>query len=558
MARTDVRRREGAQPLGDLAETLGRLMRNTVFRLSLVGSLLFALSLLIAQLFAYDRIVSSELRRVEETLRDELIEYRTLAEASGQAAVQRAQALGQLPPQDVPYTQEQAATALALADTAARGTLFTAVRARDLPPDNYSLYIFKGAKAGDFITRDIDERGLESSELDRYRGREPDRLFGDLVISIRTDEDTGETVERRIRTVGTTLGSPGELTGVLVLGRDVENILRTGERMREAMLISSLVALFLGVLSATFVARRFAKRVDDFNRLATDVQAGKLDVRAPRNYSEDEMDTLAEHLNGMLDHIDRLMQAMRYAGDSVAHDLRTPLTRLRTRLETAAVEMGDRPEADTLWAAAGDADQLLGTFDSVLRIARLEAGERREMLTALDPKPILDDLAELYEPACEDAGLAFSHDIEDGLSILADRGLLSQAVSNLLENAIKYAGGGGGTRIHLKACRTSKGRVRISVADDGPGIPMFDRERVKERFVRLDKSRTLPGSGLGLSLVDAVAELHMAEFVMDDGLGADALQDGDEAGAERPGLRAALVFPRVRPARKPLDTPEAA
>ena len=273
------------------------------------------------------------------------------------------------------------------------------------------------------------------------------------------------------------------------------------------------------------------------------MRAGNLDRRAPRNYSEDEMDLLAEHLNAMLDHISRLMQAMRYAGDSVAHDLRTPLTRLRTRLETAAVELGEKEEADILYAAANDADQLLSTFDSVLRIARLEAGERRELLKPLDPKPILDDLAELYEPACEDAGLTFKATIASRTLILADRGLLSQAVSNLLENAIKYTPRGGS--IHLVSRKKRGGNIEVAIKDDGPGIPSWDRERVKERFVRLDKSRSLPGSGLGLSLVEAVADLHRAEFVMRDN---EDLKSVDKGGdPDRPGLVAALIFPRAKP-----------
>ena len=288
--------------------------------------------------------------------------------------------------------------------------------------------------------------------------------------------------------------------------------------------------------------RRFARRVEGFNRLATDVRAGNLDRRAPRNYSEDEMDLLAEHLNAMLDHISRLMQAMRYAGDSVAHDLRTPLTRLRTRLETAAVELGETDEALVLYEAAGDADQLLSTFDSVLRIARLEAGERRELLKPLDPKPILDDLAELYEPACEDAGLSFGADIASKTLILADRGLLSQAVSNLLENAIKYTPREGSIR--LVSRRKRGGGVEISIRDNGPGIPSWDRERVKERFVRLDKSRSLPGSGLGLSLVEAVADLHQAEFIMSDNEDLPSVEKGGDP--DRPGLSAMLVFPRAK------------
>jgi signal transduction histidine kinase len=535
-----------AQPLGDLAETLGRLLRNTVFRLSLVGALLFGVSLLVAQGIVYYRIVASEMNRVENSLQTELDELITLFRSSGDVALQRAIDEGRLPPDISLYSEADRARAKVFADAGARGRVSQVVYLRDQPPDNYSLFVFKGAAIGRMVTDNIQENGIEAEDLKPYTGR---GSFKDQIISSVIDPESGVDEERRVTVLGRTIIEGESVVGLIVVGRDVENILRTGEQMREAILLSSLIALFLGILSSIFVARRFASRVDEFNKLATDVQAGHLDRRAPRNYSEDEMDTLAEHLNGMLDHIDRLMQAMRYAGDSVAHDLRTPLTRLRTRLETAAVEAGDTPEADVLYAAAGDADELLGTFDSVLRIARLEAGERRELLKPLNPKPILDDLAELYEPACEDVGLHFTSKIDEDLLIMADRGLLSQAVSNLLENAIKYAGGGGGRRIHLQAVKGQRGRTRISVSDDGPGVPVFDRERVKERFVRLDKSRTLPGSGLGLALVDAVAELHDAKFVMDDGLGMDdALDTPDTAGL--PGLKVELVFPRVKSQRK--------
>lgn len=514
-----------------------------MFRLSIVGALLFGGSLLVAQLIVYDRIVSAEERRVEEGLKGELEELEILFARGGENALQQAQQNGLIPAginQNTPLVQR-------IYDTGARETLSRVVTLRDVSPDIYSMFVFKGAAVGKLVNEEIETLGIDAPSLSQFDSR---NLIWEEAIASVENPDSGDLEERRIVAAGHVIFESDEKVGILFVGRDVENIRRTGERMRAAMTTSSFIALFLGILSSIFVARRFARRVDSLNKLATDVQAGHLDRRAPRNYSEDEMDRLAEHLNGMLDHIDRLMQAMRYAGDSVAHDLRTPLTRLRTRLESAAVEAGDKPEADILFAAAGDADELLGTFDSVLRIARLEAGERRELLKPLDPKPILDDLAELYEPACEDAGLAFTHDIADGLTILADRGLLSQATSNLLENAIKYAGGGGGSRIHLSAQKGVRGRVRISVIDDGPGIPVFDRERVKERFVRLDKSRTLPGSGLGLALVEAVAELHQAEFVMDDGLGAQAIADGQSDHEGRPGLKVELVFPRVKSRRK--------
>ena len=537
--------RRDVQPLGDLAETLGRLLRNTVFRLSLIGSLLFGISLLVAQLIVYDTIVSSEERRVEQGLIEELAELESLFAQGGEAALLAARQNGLL------TSNTPQSVAQAIFDRGAQQTLQRVITLRDLSPDVYSMFVFKDESAtGKMVTDEIEALKINAPALDPYD--KTDLLREEVIATVESSDPTEDGPafeERRVLAIGHAVFQNDQKVGVIFVGRDVENIRRTGERMRSAMTTSSLIAVFLGVLSSIFVARRFARRVDSLNKLATDVQAGHLDRRAPRNYSEDEMDRLAEHLNGMLDHIDRLMQAMRYAGDSVAHDLRTPLTRLRTRLETAAVEAGDKPEADVLFAAAGDADQLLSTFDSVLRIARLEAGERRELLKPLDPKTVLDDLAELYEPACEDAGLAFSYNVRDGLTILADRGLLSQAVSNLLENAIKYAGGGGGTQIRLSAWKGARGRIHIEIADDGPGIPVFERERVRERFVRLDKSRTLPGSGLGLALVEAVADLHQAELVMDDGLGSEAIQDGETDHKGRPGLSVKLVFPRVKSSR---------
>jgi signal transduction histidine kinase len=527
------------QPLGDLAETLGRLLKNTVFRLSLVGALLFGGSLLVAQLIVYDRIVSAEIRRIDDGLRSDLIELQSLFDKGGDRFFQEAKRVGALPI-DTPETSPLAQPYF---DQGARETVERVVTLRDLSDDTYSMFVFKGRKSGKLVTEEIAALGMDAPSLAGFVSR---GLIRERAIATVTDSESDRTEERRVQVLGLVIYEGEARVGILFVGRDIETIMRTGERMRSAMTTSSFIALFLGILSSIFVARRFARRVDILNKLATDVQAGHLDRRAPRTYSEDEMDRLAEHLNGMLDHIDRLMQAMRYAGDSVAHDLRTPLTRLRTRLETAAVEAGDSPTGDVLYAAAGDADELLSTFDSVLRIARLEAGERRELLKPLDPKPILDDLAELYEPACEDAGLSFTYDIESGLTIMADRGLLSQAVSNLVENAIKYAGGGGGTRIHLSAQKGQRGRVRIFVADDGPGIPVFDRERVRERFVRLDKSRTLPGSGLGLALVDAIADLHQADLILDDGLGSDAVLAGHDDHDGRPGLKVELLFPRAK------------
>ena len=479
-----------------MLEAIRKLYKNTLFRLSLLGAFLFVASLFVAMGYVYYATIESELRRVDRALETEFTEFQNIFDEKGIVAVDRE------------------------------------VIIRSASSEGWYALLGDNIAAGNLVFQDV---SAEGSELPLLTGLKPDE-FKKIPFTYSNPESEEEDLkDRRARGLVGPIRTPNGVAAILVVARDVEATMRTGARVRTAILTSSAIALILGLISSWYVSRRFTRRVEAFNKLADDVRAGNLDRRAPRTYSEDEMDMLAEHLNSMLDHIDRLMKAMRYAGDSVAHDLRTPLTRLRTRLESAAVELGDTKEAQTLFEAAGDAGELLQTFDSVLRIARLEAGERRELLADIDPKPILDDLAELYEPACEDAGLMFTSNIKAEVRILADRGLLSQAVSNLIENAIKYSPSGGS--IHLELSKNNLGKAVISIVDDGPGIPEADRQRVKERFVRLDKSRTLPGSGLGLSLVEAIADLHRAEFVMSDGNGQTQ---------ERPGLKASLVFPRRR------------
>jgi len=477
-----------------MIEAIKKLSRNTLFRLSLLGAFLFVGSLLIVAASIYYATVTAELRRVDQVIESEHSEFQRIFDENGFAAVERE------------------------------------VTLRTASSEGWYALLNDRVAVGNLVFQTVKKDG---SDLPLLSGVEPGTFKKVPFVYSNPQSDEEDFQDRRGRALVGPVKTENGIVAILIVGRDVEATMRTGSKVRNAILTSSGLALLLGLISSWYVSRRFTRRVEAFNKLADDVRSGNLDRRAPRNYSEDEMDMLAEHLNAMLDHIDRLMKAMRYAGDSVAHDLRTPLTRLRTRLESAAIDLGDTPEADTLFSAAEDASELLGTFDNVLRIARLEAGERRELLVDVDPKPVLDDLAELYEPACEDAGLTFKSDIEAGITVLADRGLLSQTVSNLIENAIKYTPKGG--HIYLRLSKNKSGRAEISITDDGPGIPAEDRERVKDRFVRLDASRTLPGSGLGLAFVDAVADLHRAEFVLRDGI---TRADG------APGLSATLVFPR--------------
>ncbi|NNE56717.1 MAG: HAMP domain-containing histidine kinase [Hellea sp.] len=480
-----------------MLKAFSKLYRNTLFRLSLLGAVLFVVSLFVSLGYVYYATVVEDTRRVENTLRAEVADLQALYDNEGLSQVQ---------------------TEMFLRVTSGEGM--------------YLLDTYNG-QVGNIPEKNFSEESMRTFE---QIDAEPGGPFVKLEFSYDEDtEDVEDLQDRRVLALaGFIVDNENNPVAGLIVGRDVEATRRTGDRIWRALVISALIALILGLLSSFFVSRRFTRRIDAFNRLATDVRSGQLDRRAPRNYSEDELDLLAEHLNAMLDHIDRLMKAMRYAGDSIAHDLRSPLTRLRTRLESTAQEIKDDNMSDILWSAAEDADQLLSTFDKVLRIARLEAGEQREMLQEVNPKTVLEDMAEFYEPACEDAQLDFESKIKDGLLILADRGLLSQAVSNLVENAIKYTPAGG--KIRLVLDRNSNGRVRVAVMDNGPGIPAPDRERVKERFVRLDKSRTAPGSGLGLAMVDAIATLHEAEFKLSDGLPND----------NGVGLSVEIIFPRRR------------
>ena len=228
-----------------------------------------------------------------------------------------------------------------------------------------------------------------------------------------------------------------------------------------------------------------------------------------------QFDQLAENLNRMLDRIERLMNATRLVTDSIAHDLRSPLNRLRSRLEVA--QLSERPVAEyrnVMEQSLAEVDGLLATFNALLSIAHAEAGGSRKDWDRVNLGAITRDIVELYQPLAEDRSHTFSARIQDGLhTVYGSRELLAQALANLLDNAIKYTPPGGVIEITATGYN---GKIEISVADNGPGIPEHLRQQALERFVRLDASRSAPGSGLGLSLVRAVAQLHDAELELAD------------------------------------------
>jgi signal transduction histidine kinase len=262
---------------------------------------------------------------------------------------------------------------------------------------------------------------------------------------------------------------------------------------------------------------------------------GDLAARANVRGTGDEFDELAAGLNDMLERLERSIAGLRHAGDAIAHDLRSPLTRLRARMEAALIEAegGRGDPVVALRQALEDADGVLKTFGAVLAIARMEAAAAAPDQTSFDAAALAADVAELYEPLCEDKGLDFAAEMASGLHVRGNREFIAQALANLLDNAVKYTPAGGA--VMLRARRRSSGEVELSVTDTGPGVPESDRERVVERFVRLENSRNAPGAGLGLSLVAAVARVHGGRLELDEGPGC---VDG-----KGPGLRVALVLP---------------
>ena len=314
----------------------------------------------------------------------------------------------------------------------------------------------------------------------------------------------------------------------LLVGRDIQDRLVFQELITRSLLLSVVIVGVLSLIGGVIISQRMLRRVDELARTANTIIQGDLGTRLPVQGIGDEFDRVAQNVNRMLDQIERLTSGMRTVIDSVAHDLRGPLTRIRGHIELALAGPADavayRQALDT---ALAESERLHRTVDALLHIAQAESGTLGMEMEPIDLAAVARDVLDLYQPFAEDKALRIQDDIAQMSGshwIRGNRQLLAQGLANLIDNAIKYTSEGG--RIGLRVW-TSGGATRLEVWDTGPGIPEADRARVLERFVRLDGSRTTPGSGLGLSLVAAVAKLHSASLTL-----------GDNA----PGLRVVLAF----------------
>ena len=328
----------------------------------------------------------------------------------------------------------------------------------------------------------------------------------------------------------------------LLVGRDLEERERLYHIILSAGRWSVAMVIVLGLAGGLFVTRRVLRRVDAMTESTRNIMEGDLSNRLPVAGTGDELDRLADNLNAMLDRIEALMAGLKEVSDNIAHDLKTPLTRLRNRAEQALRSAQSESEyRAALETIIDKSDGLISTFNALLMIARAEAGQARDDMAEFDAAEIAHDVGELYEPLAEEKGIELKVEADTPAPVKGNRELVSQAVANLVDNAIKYGdahrGEVNGANSEIKPeivvrALSDGDRILLTVADRGPGIPEGDRSRVVERFVRLEQSRSQPGLGLGLSLASAVARLHGGELTLED---------------NQPGLKSVIALPRGGP-----------
>jgi signal transduction histidine kinase len=314
----------------------------------------------------------------------------------------------------------------------------------------------------------------------------------------------------------------------LFAGEDAYSVIVAQDAILESFAWSMAIALVVAIAAGIFASKRFLGRIDAINVTSSAIMDGRLKERIPIKGTSDEMDRLSANLNKLFDSNQKLLESLKHVTTNIAHDLRSPLSRLRQGLESARISGGSKKAYEAaVDSGIEEADRLLATFSGLLRIAQIESGSRKAGFRSLDLSDIVERVASAYKAVAEDQCKKLHAAIEPAVQITGDRDLLVQMFANLVENAIRHTSPR--TEIVLKLASDKSGII-AQVADSGPGIPAGERDKVFERLYRLDASRSTPGSGLGLSLVAAVGALHGIEITLAD---------------NHPGLRVILKFPKT-------------
>lgn len=472
-----------------------RLLRTTSFRFTLIYVLLFTWAVGLLGAFVYRATFGEAARQTDATIDGEIA---VLAE---------------------------------LFTTQGPGQLTRAIRQRTAWRDD-SIYMLIGAPSGAVLAGNLTALPPEAltAEGDYF-----DFEFERPILDAANREIGIEQRRARGKVMRFRASPEADQSYLVVVARDIAAREFLRDRLANVILRISLVTVAFGVVIGLIFSRSLLRRVEVINKTARAIRAGDISQRIPLAGSDDELDSLSGNLNAMLDQMERLMTGMRDVSDNIAHDLRSPLTRMRNRLADAMKEDDAETKEKALRATVDDTERMLATFNALLSIARIRSGEGAGNMEPIDLVAIAEEMAELYEPAAQDAGFEFTLITAPTPPIKGSRELVSQAIANFLDNALKYATAG--KRIELKVEPAKLGGAVLTVADDGAGVAEEDRGRILERFVRLEKSRSTPGSGLGLSLVAAIARAHNAELRFEDGL-----ERADAPGEF--GLRIIMTFPQ--------------
>ncbi|MET3790742.1 sensor histidine kinase [Aquamicrobium terrae] len=483
-----------------MALPLPAIMKTTAARLSALYLLLFALCATLLVFYMTSLSVRMLTTQTQETINDEVLSLARAYQRGGLPTMVRVVEQ---------RSRQPGANLYLLAD--ANGQILTG-NVQSLEPGVLEI---EG-----WTTRPFYYRRYGESEAERQRAENGETENG------QTEAQRAEL--RRHDALAMVLRLPNQM--ILLVGRD----LGEPQRFRDVVSRSLMLALGMmglgGIVIWFFVGRAALKRIDGISAASRRIMGGDLSGRLPTTGAGDEFDRLSENLNAMLARIDTLNEGLKQVSDNIAHDLKTPLTRIRNRAE--ATLAGKHKTADyreALDATIAESDQLIKTFNAILMISRLEAGYSAESMSSVDLAEAVRDVVELYEPLAEDSGVALEAEAAQSVTISGNRELIGQALSNIVDNAIKYsADATEEPRVRVRLQREGA-EIRLSVTDNGHGIPdEQDRARATERFVRLEKSRSQPGSGLGLSLAKAVMKFHGGRL---DLLPAD------------PGLSVVMVFP---------------